>query len=62
MVVEKVHETISIKQSRWLEKNIPFITKKNETKFKMFLRKTSLNYLLMLLFRKLWKKFGTVWN
>ena len=29
MVVEKVHEIISFKQSKWLEKNISFNTQKN---------------------------------
>ena len=28
MVVEKIHEIISFKQSRWLEKNISFNTQK----------------------------------
>ena len=28
MIVEKIHEIISFKQSRWLEKHISFITRK----------------------------------
>ena len=49
MVVAKIHEIISFKQSRWLEKYIFLNTKKNETELKMILRKVSSNYLLMLL-------------
>ena len=30
MVVEKFHETISFKQSKWLEKNINFNTQKEK--------------------------------
>ena len=44
LVVEKVHEIISSKQSKWLE-NILVLILKNETKPKMILRKTSINYL-----------------
>ena len=44
MVVEKIHEIISSKHSKWLENNLVLILK-NETELKMNLRKTSLNYL-----------------
>ena len=60
IIVEKIHEIISFKQSRWLEKNVSF-KHKNEIELKMILRKTSLNYLLMLLlvsFRNFSKPFG----
>ena len=36
MVVEKIHETISFKQSEWLEKNISFNTQKRNTAKKGF--------------------------
>ena len=48
MVIEKIHEIISFKQSRWLEKYISFNTQKRN-RAKINLEKTSLNYLLMLL-------------
>ena len=60
MVVAKNHEILSFKQSRWLEKYITFKTKKNETKLKLILRKTSLTYLLMLLLISVWKMFAIV--
>ena len=48
MVVEKNHEMISFKFSKCL-KIIVVLILKNETEQKIILRKTSLNYLLMLL-------------
>ena len=48
MIVEKIHEIISFKQSRCLE-NYNSLIQKNEMELKLILRKTSLNYLLMLL-------------
>ena len=48
MVIEKIHEIISFKQSKWLEKIVSFNTPKRN-RAKMILRKTSLNYVLMLL-------------
>ena len=32
MIVEKIHENISFKQSKWLKKNISFNAKKRELK------------------------------
>ena len=61
MIVEKIHEIISFKQSRWLEKKLVLLNK-NETKLKMILRKTFSNYFLVLLLVNFWKMFGTVWN
>ena len=46
MVVEKNHEIISFKQSKWLEKYISFNRQKGN-RTKMILRKSSINYLLM---------------
>ena len=43
MIVEKIQERISFKQSKWLDNYISFNTK-NETKPKMNLKKTSINY------------------
>ena len=43
MIVDKVHEIISFKQSRWLEKNRIFNTQ-NVIRQKMILKKTSINY------------------
>ena len=48
IVVEKVHEIISFKQSKWSESYISFNTQ-NETKLKMISKKISLNCLLTLL-------------
>ena len=48
MMVEKIHEIISFKQSKWL-KVILVLIHKNETKLKMISKKTSLNCLLTLL-------------
>ena len=47
MVVEKIHEIISFKQSKWLESYISFITQKRN-KAKNDFEKTSLNCLLTL--------------
>ena len=52
MVVEKIHEVISFKQSKWLKKCISFNTPKPKTELKIILKKTSLTYLLMLLLVK----------
>ena len=51
MIVEKIHEIISFKQNRWLEKYISFNTQKrnNETRVKMILKGNSIDYWLMLL-------------
>ena len=43
MIVEKVHEIISFKQSKWLEKYISFNTKK-EIYLKMILKKIFIKY------------------
>ena len=48
MIVEKIHDIISFKQSRWLEGYISFDTEK-ETEPKLILKKTFLNCLLTLL-------------
>ena len=48
MIVEKIHEIISFKQNRWLEKYISFNTQ-NRNKAKKISKKTSLNCLLTLL-------------
>ena len=56
MIVEKIHEKFSFKQSKWLEKYTSF-NKQKETELKMLLKKISLNYLLMLLLVKRWKMF-----
>ena len=45
MLVDKIHERISFKQSKWLEKYISFNTQKRN-KAKMILKKTSKNYLV----------------
>ena len=62
IVFEKSQESISFKQTKSLERYICFNTKKNETKLKIILRKTSINYLLMLLLVNFWKMFGIVSN
>ena len=43
MIFEKLHNVISFKQSRWLEKNLSFNTQKRN-KAKKILRRTSINY------------------
>ena len=58
MVVEKIHDINSFKQSRCLENYISFNTKKNEIELKMNLKKISINYLLILLLVKWWKLFA----
>ena len=50
MILEKIPEIISFKQSKWLEKCISFDTKK--TQLKLMLGKTSIIYVRMLLFVK----------
>ena len=61
MIVGKIHEIISFKQSRWLGKYISFIPQKRN-KAKNDFERLFLNYLLMLLLVIFWKMFGTVWN
>ena len=61
MIVEKIHEIISFKQSIWLEGYISFNTQKRN-KAKMISKKTSLNCLLMLLLANFWKMFAIVWS
>ena len=48
MIVEKIHEKISFKQSRWLQKHISFNTQKRN-RAKNDFERDLLNYLLMLL-------------
>ena len=45
MVVDKILETISFKQSKWF-KSILVLTLKNEIRLKMNLKKTSKKYLI----------------
>ena len=61
MIVDKIHEFISYKESKWLEKYISF-NKKNVLELKLIMRKTSLIYLLMLLLVNFWKMFGIDWD
>ena len=44
MIIEKVHEIISFKQSKWSEKYISFITKKKDLYLKMILKKIFIKY------------------
>ena len=60
MIVGKIHEIISLKQSKWLEEYISFDTKNNETELKMTLKKTSIDNLLRLLLVNCWKIFAIV--
>ena len=46
MIVETIHEKFSFKQSKWLENYISFITKKNKTELKTFLRNISIKILV----------------
>ena len=48
MIVEKVHEILSFRQSNWWEKFIKFNTQK-ELKLRMILIKIAINYYIMLL-------------
>ena len=52
MVVEKIHEIISFKQKRWLEKYFTFNTNEKRSQAKNDFEKFSLYYLLMLLLVK----------
>ena len=54
MVVDKIHEIISFKQSKWLVKKIILIPK-NEIKLELILKKISINYLLTDFTVKQWK-------
>ena len=62
MVVEKVHEIISFKQSKWLESYISFNTQNRNKGKNDFEKDFFLKYLLMLLSANFWKTFGTDWN
>ena len=46
MIVDKIHEIISFKQSMWLEKYKIFNTQKSKIRLKVILKKTSMNYLI----------------
>ena len=52
MVVDKVHEIISFKQSKWLENYKKFFTQKNDIELKMILKKTSIYYSIKLSMEK----------
>ena len=52
MVVEKIHEIISFRQSKWLEKYTDVHRKKREERLKMILKRTSLIYFLTLFTEK----------
>ena len=47
MIVDKVHDIISFRQCKWLEKYINFNTQKKEIRLKMILKKASRNYKTM---------------
>ena len=54
-IVEKIHEIITIRQSKWLEKNISFDTQKRN-KAKNDFGKTFITYLITHFLEKQWKK------
>ena len=55
MVVDKIHEVISFKQSKWLENFIAF-NKQKRKRLKMISKKTSTNYSITHFMVKQWKK------
>ena len=55
MIVEKIRETISFKESKRLEKYIFILIFKNEIGLKMTSKKISTNYLLTKFMEKQWK-------
>ena len=59
MIVDKVHEKISFKQSKQSNgrKKIKILTLKNEIKLKTILKKTSRNFSITHFMEKQWKKF-----
>ena len=59
ILVDKIHEIISFKQSKWLEKYINFKTQKRN-KAKMILKKNSINYLTTHFTANAWKKLEIV--
>ena len=61
MVVDKIHEIISFKQSKWLEKYINFNTQKQKN-LKMILRRISANYLITHFTANVWKMLEIVWD
>ena len=46
MVVEKVHNVISFKQSRWLEKNISFNTQKRNKAKRIFINYSKTHFMV----------------
>ena len=56
MVVEKIHEVISFKQTKWLEKYINFNTQKRNKAVNDF-EKISINYSIAHFMVSLWKMF-----
>ena len=58
MIVDKIHEIFSFKESKWLEKYILLL--KNEIRLKLILKKTSINYLITHFMEKQWKMYEIV--
>ena len=56
MVADEIHETISFRQSKWLEKYMNFFRKKIGQK-NMFSKKTSINYAITPFTEKQLKKY-----
>ena len=56
MMMDKIHETISFKQSEWFEKNISF-NQKREKRLRRTWKKTSINYLVTHFMEKQWKMY-----
>ena len=59
MVVDKIHEIISFKQSKWLKNSISLLLK-NEILLKKNLKKTSIKYLITHFMEKQWKMYEIV--
>ena len=59
LVVDKTHETVSFKQSKWLE-NIQALIHKRELKLKMIITKISINYSKIFYMEKQWQMYQIV--
>ena len=60
MIVDKIHEIPSFKQSQWLDKKS--LIHKNEVRLKMNSKKICTNYLITDFTVKQWKRWEIVWG
>ena len=61
MIVDKIHENVSFKLSKWLEKYVIFNTPKRN-KAQRNSKKISIDYLISHFMEEQWKMYEIVWD